>query len=103
VENDRTLWHHGLSLDQLDLEVVHDSRSRDLHVAEAEILADAAPGTGVEGQELVARLVPEAATLGHPTLWPELHAVLAPYPFYSGHGVEREDDPCALGYLGAIW
>jgi hypothetical protein len=103
VEDDRTLRHHGLSFDQLHLEVVYDRSSRDLHVTEAEVLANAASGPGVEGQELVAGLVTEAATLGHPSLWLELQAVLAPYPFYPRHGVEREDDPCALGYLGAIW
>jgi hypothetical protein len=63
VEDDRTLWHHGLSLDQLHLEVVYDRSSRGLHVAEAEVLANAAPGPGVEGQELVAGLMTEAATL----------------------------------------
>ena len=88
VEYDRALQHHFMPFDQLDLEVVYDGCSRDLHFAEADVLADAAPGSRVEGHELVAWFMPEAATLGHPPLWPELHAVLAPYPFYSPHGVE---------------
>lgn len=82
---------------------MYNGGSCDLHVAEADVLSDAAPRPRVEGQELVARLVPEAAALGHPPLRSELHAVLAPYPFDPPHGIEREDDPCALGHLGAVW
>lgn len=102
VKYDRALRHHLMALDQLNLEVVDDGGNDDLHVAEAEFLPEAAPGPGVEGQELVAWLVAKAPALRHPPLRLKLHAVLAPDPFYPPHGVQREDDPRVPAHLGTV-
>ncbi|CAM0871283.1 unnamed protein product [Alopecurus aequalis] len=91
VEYDGQLRLHDVARHGLHGEVPQHGGRSGLHLHERHLLAEAGPWTGVEGDELVGRLVPQLPVAGDPPLRPELRAVLAPHAFHPPHAVGEDE------------